>query len=67
MKKFGKFRPKFLIAIKKLQKNDFTDQNISGLVSVIDFSPELDIVKTNLPVKFKPNRTNGCPVFNYSG
>ena len=41
---------------------------ISRLESAMDlkFSPELDIVKTNLLAKFQPNRTSGCPVIDYS-
>ena len=42
---------------------------ISRLGTAIDlkFSPELDIVKTNLLAKFQPNRTSACPVIDYSG
>ena len=48
----------------KYTKRDFY---ISGLGKAIDlkFSPELDIVKTNLLAKFQLNRTSGCPVIDY--
>ena len=44
----------------KYKKREFY---ISWQESAVDlkFSPELDIVKTNLMAKFQPNQTNGCP------
>ena len=52
-------------SVKYTKREVFT----SRLESAIDlkFSPELDIVKTNLLAKFQPNWTSGCPVFDYSG
>ena len=36
-----------------------------GSAIYLKFSPELDIVKTNLLEKFQPNWTSCCPVIDY--
>ena len=50
----------------KYTKRDFYISRL-GIAMDLTFSPELDIVNTNLLAKFQLKRTSGCLVIDFSG